>query len=71
MDGLAKEDNEFRAYGYDTSQMGVRSEATTVVDDVGSEERESAHDFYSFPFHSLHMWDPAHGYIPSQFFTLS
>lgn len=46
-DGMAKEDDEFRAYleanGYDTSQMGIRSEATTVVDDVGSEkERASA-----------------------------
>jgi len=46
-DGMAKEDDEFRAYleanGYDTSQMGLRSEATTVVDDVASEkERASA-----------------------------
>ena len=37
-DGVAKEDEEFRAYleahGYDISQMGILSETTTAVDDV-------------------------------------
>ena len=44
-DGMAKEDVEFRAYleahGYDTSQMGLRSEASTVVDDIGSDKGAS------------------------------
>ena len=41
-DGMIKEDEEFRAYleanGYDTSQMGLRSESSTVVEDLGSDE---------------------------------
>jgi len=41
-DGMIKEDEEFRAYleanGYDTSQMGLRSESSTVVDDLGSDQ---------------------------------
>ena len=45
-DGMAKEDEEFRAYleanGYDVSQMGLRSEATTMVDDVASEKEEGS-----------------------------
>jgi len=45
-DGMAKEDEEFRAYleanGYDTSQMGLRSEATTAVDDSGSEKDKAS-----------------------------
>ena len=45
-DGMAKEDEEFRAYleanGYDVSQMGLRSEATTMVDDVTSEKEEGS-----------------------------
>lgn len=42
-DGMAKEDEEFRAYleanGYDTSQMGFQSEASTTVEDVASDEK--------------------------------
>ena len=45
-DGMAKEDAEFRAYleanGYDTSQMGLRSEASTFVDDTGSDREKSS-----------------------------
>lgn len=45
-DGMAKEDAEFRAYleanGYDTSQMGLRSEATTFVDDTESDREKSS-----------------------------
>jgi len=41
-DGMVKEDEEFRAYleanGYDTSQMGLRSESSTVVEDLGSDK---------------------------------
>lgn len=41
-DGMAKEDIEFRAYleanGYDTSQMGLRSESSTIADDLGSDQ---------------------------------
>ncbi|KAF9645102.1 MFS Git1p-related glycerophosphoinositol and glycerophosphocholine permease [Thelephora ganbajun] len=41
-DGMAKEDIEFRAYleahGYDTSQMGLRSESSTIADDIGSDK---------------------------------
>ena len=43
-DGMAKEDDEFRAYleanGYDTSQMGLRSESTTITEDIGSDKDE-------------------------------
>ena len=39
-DGIAKEVQIFRAYlevnGYDTSQIGLRSEASTFADDTGS-----------------------------------
>jgi len=45
-DGMAKEDAEFRAYleanGYDTSQMGLRSESSTVVDDLGSDHEKAS-----------------------------
>ena len=46
-DGMVKEDEEFRAYleanGYDTSQMGIRSEATTAADDaVIVDDKDSA-----------------------------
>ena len=45
-DGMAKEDIEFRAYleanGYDTSQMGLRSESSTVVEDTGSDKDKSS-----------------------------
>ena len=38
VDGMAKEDEEFRTYleanGYDTSQMGLPSESTTAVNDT-------------------------------------
>ena len=41
-DGMAREDEEFRAYleanGYDTSQMGLPSESSTIADDFGSDE---------------------------------
>lgn len=41
-DGMIKEDEEFRAYleahGYDTSQMGIHSESTTIADDFGSDK---------------------------------
>jgi len=43
-DGMAREDEQFRAYleanGYDTSQMGIRSESSTVVEDLGSDKDE-------------------------------
>ena len=45
-DGMAKEDEEFRAYleanGYDTSQMGLRSESSTIADDFGSDKDKSS-----------------------------
>jgi len=45
-DGMAQEDAEFRAYleanGYDTSQMGLRSESSTVVDDVESDKEKTS-----------------------------
>ncbi|KAF9791015.1 MFS Git1p-related glycerophosphoinositol and glycerophosphocholine permease [Thelephora terrestris] len=45
-DGMAREDEEFRAYleahGYDTSQMGIPSEATTAVDDVASADEKGS-----------------------------
>ena len=45
-DGMAKEDEEFRAYleanGYDTSQMGISSELSTTVDDVASDKEKSS-----------------------------
>lgn len=45
-DGMAKEDEEFRAYleahGYDTSQMGIPSETTTAVDDVASGDEKGS-----------------------------
>jgi MFS family permease len=45
-DGMAKEDADFRAYleenGYDTSQMGLRSEASTFVDDTGSDREKTS-----------------------------
>ena len=44
--GMAREDEEFRAYleanGYDTSQMGLRSESSTVVDDLGSDNEKTS-----------------------------
>ena len=45
-DGMAKEDEEFRAYleanGYDTSQMGIPSEISTTVDDVASDKEKGS-----------------------------
>ena len=46
--GMAREDEEFRAYryleanGYNTSQMGLRSESSTVVDDLGSDNEKTS-----------------------------
>ena len=44
--GMAQEDADFRVYleanGYDTSKMGLHSEASTFVDDTGSDRDKSS-----------------------------
>ena len=45
-DGMAKEDEEFRAYletnGYDTSQMGLPSEISTTIEDISSDKEKGS-----------------------------